>query len=237
MRKWFAVLAVVLSLCVSVVAETREEFEARLTRELAAKDPQAVAAWQQANVARDAERNDEAIRLYAQVVARVPSFVHALRRQAGCEMRAGRKQDALAHIRAAVEQERSSQNLSSLAMIIVASEGNATEAAAVAREAIALDPSDEWALHALAGAANSLQDLEMLREATIRLERVAAKSPQTHLLRVTVAVNEGNWDEAQAALDRAKVFGLAPKERSRSCGRCSTTSRRRSARTRWTTCT
>jgi tetratricopeptide (TPR) repeat protein len=212
MRKRLAVVAVLLSLCGSLIAETRSEFEARLTRELAAKDPQAVPLWEQANAARTAGRSDDAIRLYDQVYSRVPSFVHALRRQSGVEMRAGRKEDAVAHARKAVAQERSSANLSSLAMILSEASDNPSEAAAVAREAIALDASDRYALYALAEAANKLQDLEMLREATIRLETVDAKNPQTYLYRMAVSVNEGDWEAAQTALARAKTLGLAPED-------------------------
>ena len=208
MRKRFAVLAVVVALCVSAAAETVEEFDARLERELGATDAQALQLWKQANAARDAERHAEAIALYAQVVQRVPSFHHALRRQAGAETRAGHKTDAILHARQATEIERSPENLAALAYTLLNNNSSVEEAATLAREAFAAKPDDEYVLQVLALAGQQTQSLDLMRSATIRLESVAPKSPGTHVLRATIATNEGNWDEAHAALDRAKSLGL-----------------------------
>ncbi|HUR83565.1 MAG TPA: M48 family metalloprotease [Thermoanaerobaculia bacterium] len=208
MRKQFAVLAVLLSWCVVAFAETPAEFDARIEKELAAQDAQAVSMWKQANAAREADRHADAVALYEKVYGRVPTFVHALRRQAAEELRADRKDLALAHGRQAVEQERSDENLTTLAMIMLATKTDASEAAKLAREATVLDPEDSYAWFMLAQAGQELGDLDMIREATVRLESLAPKDLQTHMLRAVLAVNDGDYDEANAAVVRAKSFGL-----------------------------
>ncbi|HVG25854.1 MAG TPA: M48 family metalloprotease [Thermoanaerobaculia bacterium] len=212
MRMRFAVLAVVLSLCSAVSAETLEEFDARIERELGAKDAQALVLWKQANAARDADRAAEAIALYAQVVQRVPAFDHALRRQASVEAQTGKPKEAVAHARQALELDRSPLNMSAVAFALL-SDGNASdEAATLATEASNLRPDDENTQQVLAAIAAERKDLDMLRLATVRLESAAPKSTSTHMYRMTLAVNEGDYGEAHMALDRAKAFGLPPGE-------------------------
>ncbi len=212
MRKQLAVLAVLLSLCVSAFAETPEEFDARIEKVLAAKDAQAVPMWKQANAARDAGKHAEAIALYEKVYGRVPTFVHALRRQAAEELRAERNDLALAHARQAVEQARSDENLAVLAMIMVETKTDLSEAAKLAREAAEIDPQNSNAWFMLASAGQELGDPDMVREATVRLESLAPKVPQTHMLRAVLAVNDGDYDEASAAVVRAKSFGMPQQE-------------------------
>ena len=208
MRKQLAVLFAVVFCCFSLFAETREELDARLERELGAHDAAALLVWKQANAARDADRNAEAAKLYADVYARVPTFVHALRRQAGSELRAGRRADALVHAREAVKLERSADNLAVLAMVLMENDADLSEARSAAEEAAGLAPDDVFVQSVFVGVAYRLNDLDMLRLATVRLESIAPKEPQTHYLRATVALSEGSYDEAHAALDRARSFGL-----------------------------
>ncbi len=212
MRKQVAVLAVVLSLCVSVAAQTPQELEAWLERDLAASDPQALVLWKKAHAAREAERHDEAIALYAQVVRRVPWFDHALRMQAIEEMRAGRGADAVTHARAALALQRSADNLSSLAWVLMISEGNLDEAMTLAREAANAKPDDPSVVQVLALAGQRTQDLDTLRAATLRLENIDPENPKTHLFRAALATRSGDFKGAQAALDRAKSFGLPQDE-------------------------
>ncbi|HEX8408211.1 MAG TPA: M48 family metalloprotease, partial [Thermoanaerobaculia bacterium] len=212
MRKQLAVLFVVLISSVSMSAETPQEYDARLERELGAKDEAALVLWKQASVAREAARHEDAIRLYEQVYARVPDFVHALRRQSGEEMRAGRRDAALAHGRQAVQLDRSPENMASLALILMSTEtmtpAELEEAKPLAREAANARPDDEFMQSILAAAGQQAQDITMIREATIRLESIAPKSVPTHMFRVMVAASEGDWQEADAALLRAKTFGM-----------------------------
>lgn len=208
MRKQLAVLFVVVLLCLSAFAENLDEFDARLERELGAKDAGALAVWKQANAAREASRHDEAAKLYADVLARVPTFVHALRRQAGEELRGGHAQLAEQHARQAVELERSAENLSVLALVLSENKATAGQAVMLADEASRLKSDDLYVQQVLAMSASRANNLDLLRTATTRMETIAPKDSRTHMFRASVALSEGNYDEAQAAVDRAKTFGL-----------------------------
>src|SRR5687768_9058519 len=96
-----------------------DEFDARVDRELAAADPDAVVAWRAANVAREAGKHAEAIRLYDEVLRRQPGFSHALRRKAGVELAAGDRASAVAHGRTALQIEQSAENVAFLALALV----------------------------------------------------------------------------------------------------------------------
>jgi Zn-dependent protease with chaperone function len=212
MRSAFAVLLLLCSW--SVVAAPRDEFDRRIESELRAKDPAAVDLWNQANAAREADRHKEAIALYAQVYARVPSFVHALRRQAFEESETGDRASALTHMRAAVAQARTGENLAGLATTLIddrgtsVSDADAHEAKALAEEAVALEPKDPFELSTLAHVAIQTEDMDTLLQATEKLELYAPDDFPTHFFRMNVAAREGNWDSAFAALDRAHAAGL-----------------------------
>ena len=119
MRKLFVSVAVVVLFAVPLLAESIQEYDARVTNELRAKDPVAAEIWTRANAARDAGKAEESIALYRDVIARVPSFDHALRRMAYQENMLGRHADAITHARAALAADRSSANLGALARILV----------------------------------------------------------------------------------------------------------------------
>ncbi|MFP5245929.1 MAG: M48 family metalloprotease, partial [Thermoanaerobaculia bacterium] len=214
-RARFVVLVFVLVAAVSAVAESYQEFDVRVERELHALDPGAVAMWQEANLARDEERLSDAIRLYAAVFERVPQFVHALRRQAGVELRAGNRAAALKHTRQAVELQRSSENLAALADALAASTDveyptvfDINEAKTLIAQAAQLKADDVYVQQVSARVGIAANDLDMLRNAVARLEAIDPKSPATHTLRAMVAASSGEWSEAHAALDRALALGL-----------------------------
>jgi len=208
-------VAVVLSFFAGpVFATSLQDFDAKLETELRARDAGALAIWQQANAARDAGKHDEAIRLYREVYARVPGFSHALRRIAGEQIELRDREGAVKSSREAVAQERSPQNLSMLAeALIVSRDGEvlqsyAAEAMNVAREAAALAPR-EWDQHAtVAHVAIVTNDVAALREATEKLEELEPDNPNTHVIRMVLSTAYGDWEGAQADLERAHEKGL-----------------------------
>ena len=212
-----AVIAVFVCIAVSLSAETLKQFDVRVEQQLTALDPGAVETWRAANTAREADKHDEAARLYAIVFARVPSFVHALRRQAGEELEIGRRDLALQHGRQALELDRSPENLAMLAAALVTLKDNGkpsaaelSEAKKLAAEAARKNPRDGYPQMVLGEIAVASNDPDMLRSATEKLEVLAPNDPTTHLFRLSVAASEGRWGDAQAALDRAKAAGLPP---------------------------
>jgi Zn-dependent protease with chaperone function len=217
MRNALALFAGVILVCTAVSgsAETLTDFDAKLLQQLTALDRGAAESWQHANAARAAEQHQVAVELYADVVQRVPAFVHALRRQAGEELRLGNRPLALKHAREAVAIDRSAENLAMLgeALVIVKdgqpSAAELEEAKKVATEAVKLKPKDDYAHGVLAQVAIQANDLDTLKRETETLEAIDPKAFQTHMLRVSVAASEGDWDGSFAALDRAHRLGLS----------------------------
>ena len=214
MRRLMTAIAAVC-ITVSLSAESLEQFDARVTKELAALDAGSVEQWNAANTAREQLKHEEAARLYANVFARVPSFVHALRREAGEELETGRRDLALQHGRQAVAMTRSGENLAMLASALVTfkdgskpNQAEIDEAKSLANEAVKVKPGDSYPLAVLAEVAAESNDLDTLRQVTEKLEVLAPNEPMTHLFRVSVAATDGEWSEAHAALERAKKLGL-----------------------------
>lgn len=211
MRKHLIVLFAVVACSLAAYAETYAEFDARVEKELAAKDPSAVVLWKQANAARDAQHFEQAAALYGQVFAKVPSFDHALRRQAGAEDNLGLRDVALTHARMALSMQRSPENLGAVASVLAsknATPGELQEAKSLANEAAQLEPDDVYAQTAMARVAMASNDLDLLRGPVRELERLAPKDPNTHFLRSMILLSDGEYDDATVALDRARELGL-----------------------------
>ena len=204
-------LSLLLCLSFSTFAETLDEFDARIEKQLT--DNSVLMRWKEANAARAAEKHEDAAALYADVFRRAPSFVHALRRQAMEELQLGKRDLALTHMREAVRLERSAENLSALAAVLVNTESlssqEISEAKNLANEATALKPDGVSEHMTLARVAAVSNDLDMLRKAVDRLEEIAPKDPQTQMLRAIVAASDGAWDASRAALDLARANGLS----------------------------
>jgi len=201
---------------VSLSAETLQQFDARLEKQLEKASPSAVPVWRAANAAREAGKHEDAARLYADVFARVPAFVHALRRQAGEESELGRRDLALPHMRRAVEIDRSSENLAMLASVLVRYKDGSKPGAAeideaknLANQAAKLNARDSYPQVVLAEIAIASDDVDLLRRATEKLEVLAPNEPMTHVFRVSIAATEGRWTEAREALEKAKTAGLS----------------------------
>ena len=215
MRKLIALFVLVLlfsAVAAFADASDLETFDRKVLRELQVLAPDAVPIWNAANAARDAGRSEEAVAQYAEVFKRAPSFSHALRRQAGMELRLGRIEDARAHARQTLTVDRSSENLALLAQAL--SEGNdrvqpqLDDALNFAREATDLAPEGHYEWVALADVAIARQDLGLLQQAIERMRAIGPKEPATHVYRHIAAASTGNWGEAQKALDEARMVGL-----------------------------
>jgi Zn-dependent protease with chaperone function len=214
-RLMTAVISAAVCFTVSLSAESLKHFDVRVEQQLHALDPRAVPVWRAANEARAQQKHEDAARLYAQVFSRVPSFVHALRRQAGEELEMGRRDLALQHGRTALDMERSSENMAMLAAALITfkddskpSKAELDEAKRLASEAARKNPGEAYPQNVLAAIAIESENLDMLRSATEKLEVIAPDEPGTHLYRMTIAASEGNWGDARSALERAKAAGL-----------------------------
>src|SRR5436309_7690451 len=103
----------------TTLAQQLSEFDRKIVEELRAVNPEAVPIFVEANETRAREDHRRAADLYARVVAMAPGFSHALRRQAHEEIALGHRVEAIGLARRAVAIDRSAENLSSLASVLV----------------------------------------------------------------------------------------------------------------------
>src|SRR5262245_7663978 len=200
--------------------ETPEEFEERITAELRGRTPAAADLFVEANAARRNSDHLRAVQLYARVYEADPAFVHALRRQCGEETTLGRRDDALAHCRAAVAQEASAENLGTLSLARLTSPAdrrNGTwspsptevqEAARAVDAAIGADHLSAFAWTTSCNLSMFTQEIERLRACVDTLQRIAPDEAGTHVYASILATSEERWSDAARELDRARAAGL-----------------------------
>jgi Zn-dependent protease with chaperone function len=196
-------------------AETVDQFSARVTSELYAKNAAAADVFKQADLARDGKQWAEAERLYRQVRALEPGFVHATRRLCHVVAAQGRRDEALSLCREAMASVASPENRSQLLAVLVdKKEGSPltgaelSEAWAHANELLN-HPQPEWVwLPSACQAAAARQDVVLLRRCVERLESLAPSEAVTHYFRWMLAASEGDFAAAHAALERARSVGL-----------------------------
>ncbi|MBI1851760.1 MAG: M48 family metalloprotease [Planctomycetes bacterium] len=199
----------------SADAPPPDEFTQKITAELESKSPEAAVLFRQANEAREREDHVAAAKLYGQVRTLVPTFDHAVRRQAGEILAMGNREMAIQLGRQAVTMDRSAENLTGLAKILSTASGTATptrqelaESVNVAREAVQLKPKDIYANVALCYAALNYGDIDLARAQITVLMEIAPTSPEPHLLNAFLALDAGRFDDARHALGHAREFGL-----------------------------
>jgi Zn-dependent protease with chaperone function len=199
----------------AAAAESLEEFTRRITEELEARSPRAAALFRDADAARVRFDHQRAADLYGEVYALAPHFVHALRRQCTEILALGRRAEAVALCRRAIEQERSPENAVALAGALVTDKQSETplpvaaEALELAKWAADLRPDDPLTLLILCRSAGAAADLAWFRHGLNGLERVAPDLPDTHYLRALLEGSYGNWDDARRSLERARALGLS----------------------------
>ena len=203
-------------------AEPVEEFDRRITAELEAIDPEAARLFREANAERAKERHAEASSLYARVYERVPSFVHALRRQCTEEQALGHRPRALALCRAAVSRDESATNLAALARVLASRTETfqptfleLDEAAQLADRAVALAPDDIFTHISRCEVAVGRNDMTLLQRCTTALGETFPRDPATHVYLAVLSASEGRFLEAERDLRRARELGL-PEEAYRS---------------------
>ncbi len=195
--------------------ESVDEYTARITRELRAKNPAAAELFAQANRARDVEQWAVAERLYRDVLRLEPDFVHATRRLCGVVLNQGRRGEALVLCRQALAALDIPENHEQLLWALLRTDPNTKATAAELREARdhatlllqVADPNGAL-LYPACQASIANRDLELLRRCVRRLQSAAPNEAPTHYYAWMVAMSDRDFAAADAALDRARRFGL-----------------------------
>ena len=196
--------------------EPPAEFDKRITAELETINPEAAALFRQAGEAREKNEHRTAADLYARVQEMVPSFDHAVRRQAYEEVQLGRRDVAVSLARKAVEMSASPENLSSLAFMLSSpvSAGHPTEedkreALLLAERSAGLAPEDPTVQMVLCQVALIGDSFEVLGRCSKKLAKIAPEEVGTHFFAAMAALSEHRYEDASNSIEKAKKLGLA----------------------------
>jgi hypothetical protein len=217
MKSRAAWVAALLTLTVAVAAHaadpTMEAFERGITEELRAIDADAVPLLVEANAAR--ERNDHATsaRLFGELFARAPTFIHAERRLCFELVLIGRRDEGIYHCRHALSVDANAYNVTTLATALL--EGPSALSPTENREiddllerAEKLAPQDPLVGFAQCKLALRRQSAVKLKECTARLQRIAPNAPGTIYMSWIAAMTEGRWSAAADLIARGRKEGL-----------------------------
>ena len=191
-------------------------FNADVHRQLRAIDPAAEDLFQQADDARMRGEHRAAADLYKRVLDRVPKFVHAMRRQALEELNLGNRRPAISLLDRALALDSSPQNLSMLAVALIATGGedsvtdaDLARAENAAKRACAADPDDPETLAVCGQVALVRRDRDWLDAVLRRLTPLDPNSVTTEYLTAMSAWAHGDIDQALTFLERARAAGLS----------------------------
>jgi Zn-dependent protease with chaperone function len=185
------------------------EFDARVSDELRAMDPEAWKLFEDANSARHANDWPRAVELLRSVHERRPEFVHATRRLCTALVRTGKRDEALPLCREATTRERSPENLVALAEALSAAPpGNASptpqeiaEARGIATGLLRDDPNNFFAAMTVFQIAYSSGDLATAGWALERMEATHPEETATTFFRFLASAAKGDFASARASLE------------------------------------
>jgi len=197
-------------------AETVEEFTARVTAELRAKNPEAAGIFEKANEARNTQAWPEAESLYREVLRMEPGFVHATRRLCHAVLEQERRDEALTLCRQAFAAESSPENRAQLLDVLLHKENREDFTPAEIREAarhanvLLTQTRDlDWVLMpAACQAALLAENGSLVRRCAERLQAAAPNEGVTVYYGWVAAMVEGDLGAAAAALDKGREVGL-----------------------------
>jgi Zn-dependent protease with chaperone function len=196
---------------------SKDAFEQKLEAELTALDPSAVALFQQANAARDREDHRTAERLYGELFARVPAFIHAERRRCGELSQLGERQAALPLCHDAVNRDPSSSNLGALGITLIQlpkgetpSQSDLDQAEYALDRAAELEPKEVYLAQAQCELALYQKSVPRLSSCSARLAQLAPNDRSTIWASWVLAMSENRLSDAQQLVKRAKSLHLPP---------------------------
>ena len=179
--------------------------------------PGEVEHFKAATEAMDADKFDEAIKLYSAVLTTAPNFDHAIRRLGLTVTASGNVDEGIQLIRQALAKRRSPENLLGLARVLAyPAEGKQgtkqqkEEALILMSEAVdkpgAKNDQDYAAF--LGQLALDLDRIEPLRKATNKLMAENPELAVSHYFNAIVAATDEEWLKAEAEIQKAESLGL-----------------------------
>lgn len=195
-------------------AAPNEALEKQMKAELAAIDPALVPIMEAADRAREAKNWDAAAKGYAEVRTRAPAFFHATRRLCGVEAARGRRDEAIALCREALEKKDTPENHAALAVALLGTRGvrgdDAQDAAGHAKRAILDKPDDPEMQRVACRAALATEDQAGLEACSQSILKLEPSDPYGHFFACIAAATSGDVVRADTELERARELGLPP---------------------------
>lgn len=193
-------------------------------RELRTKAPKVVEKFKTATEALDSRRFDDAIRDYEEVLKQAPDFDPALRRYGHSLMGVGKREEGLAKIQQALDRNRNSENLLSMAWALVEPGSNdyrppdseLEKSLALAKEASYVNGnSDSDGLVLIAQLTLQLNRMEEFRNTASLLKAEFPDSSFSYYFNGIKLAEDRDFDSAIAEIKTAESLGLDPEESSR----------------------
>ncbi len=187
-----------------------DAFEQAILDHLATINPDAVAIFQEATRAQQANDLPAARRGFMQVLALAPGFPDALRRLSYVEVDLGDSQSALSHAREAQAVEDSAHNRAAVARSLLATEDEShlAEALTLAKSATEELPDSVFAHFILLDASVRNEDLAAIHQASSRLVQLAPDEPYPHFFLGLVHAEDGKWEQAEKELLLSRDLGM-----------------------------
>ena len=201
-------------------AQTVERDAARekvITDELQAIAPDAVADFRAGTAAMDAANFPEAARLFEAVRLKAPAFDHVLRRLGTSLVLQGKVDPGMDLLEQALAQNRSPENLTSLARYLAwPAEGQqGTREQKWRAYSLALEANQKQTtndpdyLILLAQLAGEFEQFDIFRRATQRLVATHPELMQAHYFNALLAAYDGKWITAENEIRKAESMGLS----------------------------
>ena len=208
MRLWW--LASLLVIASTAFADP-DPHEKQFRDEIGAVSPDAAAAWDAANAAREAKRYDDAIDGYRKVISLAPNVDHPHRRLCGVLAAQGQIDAAYAECEQAVSlAPNSPYDESSYATILLGrnKQGDVQRALPFASQAALAMPNEPSIVETQCEVFASLAKLDKLRPCIDHLLEIAPRSGTGNLHAAQLALIDGDPTHASIYLERAKDAGL-----------------------------
>jgi Zn-dependent protease with chaperone function len=192
-------------------AEDPDTTEKAMRDEVAAAGAEAVAAWDEANAAREANRLEEAVQLFERSSALAPSVDHPIRRACGVLTRLDRLDDALALCEEALVLRPDSpfnQSTTAGALALRNRSGDAKRALRLARAAVDRRPDDASLVAGWCEVAVTLEAQAEIEECAPRLLALDPDGVLGNYLNAVLAAQRGELAAARRYLDTARAGGM-----------------------------
>lgn len=194
------------------------EMNDKAVEALKAQSAEAADLWREAVAASEREDLDDALARYRRVSELVPGFAPTYRRLCGIHAGRGERARAVELCRKAVALDPEPANATSLAMALLARDGedrapsaDIAEAGTLIDRAAEQAPDDPYVHLANCDLGMQLDNRYRLDGCTARLRELAPDDAPTWLYSGVGYAARGDWDDAITALERAKSLGMPAK--------------------------